>query len=520
MRQFHEIFQGREDAYGQYRLPKAFRLGGDKVEGQGKTVREPLTQEQYKAHLRGEVGLGLVPVRSDGTVMFFALDVDKYDVDSGLHEALESRVQKLELPLVVVRTKSGGAHLYCFLTQPMDASAAVEYMVRWKKLLGFGAKDRKVEMFPKQNNVRDMDVGSWINLPYFGGENPVDNRVAYASDGKTTGLDGFLNMVRAREIDPADLEHVGKEPDEIAPLEAGGKPVPKDYAQAPPCVQTMVTDGVRSGGRNNALYQFAVFHKKKGSDDWGNAVRQLNAGGEVFDDPVSFKEVEDTIRSVGRSNAQYLCEQQPMCGICDKKTCLTRQFGIGKNTGTTLNPIDRLVWVQSDEPYYVVTVRGQSLTMEFEELVSPIKFRNKIGKHLNIVLRMPKADEWQEIVNEMMQDNCEIRKSYEVSGLVSLVQTDFEDWTAQHCPTSTKIERVLNGVPAFVGGKIYFRIKDFLDVLRKKGRTIAKSELTELLQSLGCEEDRVNVGGRETTLLSVDCPDPWFRTPDRKEWKL
>jgi hypothetical protein len=76
----------------------------------GKGAGEP----EYAAHLSGSgTSLGLIPLLEEDTCSFGAIDVD-IQGEKKLNEPidkLEARIRKLELPLVVCRSKSGGAHL-------------------------------------------------------------------------------------------------------------------------------------------------------------------------------------------------------------------------------------------------------------------------------------------------------------------------------------------------------------------------------------------------------------------------
>ena len=141
-------------------------LEGEKRVAEGRrTAMEPLTLAHWQAHLAGEMGLGIVPCRLDATVVFGALDVDKYDIED-LHFSLPKRVDKLGLPIVITRSKSGGAHLWVFFCKPVPAKRAIAFLEWARDKLRL---DKKTEIFPKQASVENMDAGSWINLPYFGG---------------------------------------------------------------------------------------------------------------------------------------------------------------------------------------------------------------------------------------------------------------------------------------------------------------------------------------------------------------
>ena len=62
---FMQLFVGGEQAHGVYR-PETKSCT---------TPHTTATRADYEAHLAGKVGLGLVPVRTDGTCRFGAIDI-------------------------------------------------------------------------------------------------------------------------------------------------------------------------------------------------------------------------------------------------------------------------------------------------------------------------------------------------------------------------------------------------------------------------------------------------------------
>ena len=91
-----------------------------------------------------------------------AIDVDLYQHD---YEPILKQIHKLKLPLIMFRSKSGGAHLYIFLSEPISATEIRDRLAEFASALGYG----NCEIFPKQEEVivQRGDVGNFINLPYF-----------------------------------------------------------------------------------------------------------------------------------------------------------------------------------------------------------------------------------------------------------------------------------------------------------------------------------------------------------------
>ena len=70
-----------------------------------------------------------------------AIDIDQYDVS---HKKLVEILRSNKIPAVVGRTKSGGAHVWIFLNEPITAEDMQSRMVELSAALGFAGS----EIFP------------------------------------------------------------------------------------------------------------------------------------------------------------------------------------------------------------------------------------------------------------------------------------------------------------------------------------------------------------------------------------
>ena len=113
---FKNIFSGLDRAYGQYK-PGDIKNG--KQGGHAYTKRDLVSDALWQNHLEGQTpSLGIVPIRDDSTCSWGCIDIDTYPLD---YKAILNKIKKYKLKMVMCRSKSGGAHLFLFLVNPIKA---------------------------------------------------------------------------------------------------------------------------------------------------------------------------------------------------------------------------------------------------------------------------------------------------------------------------------------------------------------------------------------------------------------
>lgn len=177
---------------------------------------ETVTPEMWTLHLRGERPLGISPLLRDNTCMWGTIDYDNRKVEL---PDLHAKVAALGLPLTICRSKSGGAHLHLFLSEPVGASEVRRVLRRMVNALGM---PRDTEIFPKQDSWDDVKHASWLNMPYFGGDQT--DRYAVKKGGLEMSVAEFLAEAEKSRtpLDQADraLHMKTKQPDSSAPTAA------------------------------------------------------------------------------------------------------------------------------------------------------------------------------------------------------------------------------------------------------------------------------------------------------------
>lgn len=495
MRSFSELFVGRDDCYGSYTIPTGSSPNGEKLAGRGRTTREPVTQELYDAHLKGGASLGIVPIRTDGTVMWFAIDVDTYD-DEKLHKKLLKKIYKHNLSLVMTKSKSGGAHLWCFFTSPATAKDARDTAKIYLKKIGLPAS---TEIFPKQDRVSEKDVGSWINLPYFGDTrvcvkyDPVEDRI-FEWD-----LEDFVTEANEAAVDPLDLNHTVEE-----------TTTKEEKSQVPPCIEVMQERKLADGdGRDNALFHVANYLKKAFPDDWEDLLGTWNANN--CEPPLPFSDVMRIAQQNERSDYGYKCNDIPMSGICNaemKKECLTRKFGIGSGpTGEEFKfGIDSIRKIESEVPVYWVSVDGSDpIKMDVDDLMTFPRFKRAVLSKINRVLPRVTPVQWESILQDAMENRLEEIDAPEMTGEAGIVLYLLLDWLGQQSQEDC-VEDAKKGVPYYNDDKAYFRASDFILRVRKQYPQAKIQDIWSVLEKNDAKETTHGEGKDKYTLWCYPCP--------------
>ena len=113
--EFAHRFAGLRHGHSVFTPTKETREDG-KAKGNYVTISKTITQKElhelWNQHLKGEKGLGLVPIDENNSCVWGAIDIDEFTLDL---KGLAKKLKKFKLPLVVCRSKSGGAHLFLFV---------------------------------------------------------------------------------------------------------------------------------------------------------------------------------------------------------------------------------------------------------------------------------------------------------------------------------------------------------------------------------------------------------------------
>ena len=310
---FCSLFKGKSNTYVRNELPKEKPAEGEKI----KTVitNNEGTVDKYLMlhHLEGEYGVGVCPVNAEGKCYFGVIDIDYYK--PAIKDVLVL-IREYQLPLLPFRSKSGGLHIYLMLAKAVSAKNMREMLKRVVSTFSLDTTygKAKVEIFPKQDKAEGF--GSSVTLPYFNCENPY----TYLLD-----LEGSPMAFKSA------LPYIQKH---ISSLEAMNTAlINLPFNDAPPCLQKILLStnvGEEDSGRNNFLFSFAVYARKKYGSGFEKYVEDVNA---TFKCPLEDNVIEQICNSVRENEYSYKCGDIPCNGFCDKSECRRREFGLGKDRG-------------------------------------------------------------------------------------------------------------------------------------------------------------------------------------------
>ena len=479
---FALLFKGKTNTYVRNELPKEKPEAGQKIKTKITNNEGTVDKELLTSHLEGEFGVGICPVNAEGKCYFGVLDIDYYQ--SKIKRILYF-IREYQLPLLPFRSKSGGLHVYLMLSKSVSAKtmrellAEINYYFSLDTIYG----KNKVEIFPKQEKAEGY--GSAITLPYFNAENPY----TYLLD-----LDG--NPVDFKEA----LDYIQKHLTTVEAVKDALEHLP--YNDAPPCIQRALISeevGGEDSGRNNFLFSYAVYAKKKYNNGFEDYVKEIN---DKFEVPLEDNVVEQICSSVKNNEYLYKCKDIPCNSFCDKIRCRKREYGLGKDKGHFMDvDFGQLYRYKTAEPYYIWKLRlqGQEKWQDvvFKDegyLLDQRNFAKMCVRYLNKAPFQVSNADWCNTLNSVLPNiiDVEVKQETDTSGL-SMLKNAFIEYLAnkqsrRDSPFQINVGLCVrsshNGVT-----KYYFTHIGFANYLKNQKITFDYTMLRETLKSFGAEED-------------------------------
>jgi hypothetical protein len=482
MKAFKEIFEGLNSAYGQY-IPSTVHSSNGKQKGRPFTVKKPVIDLLWENHLKGkEPALGIIPINEKNLCRWGCIDIDQYDFN---HKKFIKKIKQKKLPLVVCRSKSGGAHVFLFVSEWIEAAAMREKLKVMAATLGYS----ECEIFPKQEYllIERGDTGSFLNLPYHGGDNTT--RYAFLENGDAASLNGFIGLYERNKLTKEKFENLTIESENEQNIKDG-----------PPCLQILCKEGFPEGTRNNGLYNIGVYLKKANPDTWQTDLATYNT--KFMKPPLSPQQVMTTISSLNKKDYQYKCKDQPICNYCDSLTCQTRKFGIGN--GTLMPDISNLRKFTSDPPRWFVNVGGETVDVKTNELRTFDLFDEACMDQISIKLPNVSKPIWGKIISNLMKAVEEI-EAPETLKYKKQLEEHLENFTTDRAAGKQKTD-INRGVSWTDEGRTYFKFKDFWKYLQNT-RTWdmeRNKTLTKIGEYFDANiKDQISIAGKDVKVVSL-----------------
>jgi len=251
-----ELFVHRTDCYAE-QLP----------DGQYNSIKEPLTKDLIRQHLRGEKTIGVYQIAADNTVKWGMYDFDLADVTNEALENLRKQVtmfvealtgKTIRFEAILVEFSGcKGYHLWVFFDPPIPALVV-------NRLLRNVMKDLKIqggiEVFPKQGELTGKGFGNLVKLPL--GKHRISGKFSVIYDKEWNPLSlQYILKVKPVHTDPqeiAQIKEIIKREDSgwMEKTESLGQPY---TGEDPPCVKSYLRGGLGPGERDPVGIQLASY---------------------------------------------------------------------------------------------------------------------------------------------------------------------------------------------------------------------------------------------------------------------
>lgn len=475
------------------------------------TVKREIIFEDFNGHFNGVMGIGCVPLRDDDTCYWGGIDIDNHGKteDSDIR-GIEKAVNDAGYPLVATRSKSGGVHLYLYLSEPVKAELVRRVLKMWADKLQIPGTDC---LFPKHDRMnRDNDTGekglsNWLNFSYFGTNKGKTERYAVIN-GKPVGFGHYLDHAESVRQSSADIQ----------------KWANFDHTEAPPCLQSKFHTGFTPGERNMGIYQITVYSRKK-ERDLDTAAEVAHELSELYAPDVKYSERQKTIKSALTKTYNYKCEE--FTDVCDRETCKKRKYGVSESQYRDMKSkesiprfYDAVMWTGSDTPKWSVKAElseGVDFEIKYlntDELRKYDLFRRKMIEMTPVYLPTLKQAEWDILIGPVMagkitapmpEDTTEFGQT-KTRLKEFLAKTDF---SADPGDPRSK-QPLLRGLPVLQNHKgttvVMFRSGDFDKYLRDTKTGPFKDMWLKITDNLNAGSDRIRVG---SNFVSI-----WFLIAD------
>ena len=493
VKKFKEVFKGLDERFG-YHLAN-YENGSSKKSGSSFTSHYAHTEDMWKAHLEGKKfqvktnkgsmyadSLGLCPINKESKCNWGAIDLDNYRPDV---KELFKKLNSLNAKLIPFRSKSGGIHLYLFMTVSVPALLMREKLHNIKNIFAVEKPDK---IFPVQKylNLDKGSAGSWINLPYHNAEKT--ERYMIKEDGSPATLDEFFEYYEKNKSTPAELKKLKSNIDEG---EVGDW-----FKDGPPCMQALAKFGVEKSQRNETLVDMTRYIKLRYPDEWEDRVAKYN---EKFFEPIGkgmgYNEVKGIISSRNKKDYPYRCDKDWLKPHCNREECIQRKFGVGGDaTGESV--LGPLSYIKSTPTRWFLGFNGEEVGLTSKELVNQTLAREAATDQVKNTPKKTKT--WDEQIRALQQRATPMDAPEESQPKIRL-KNSLETYCFNLRQTKNK-KQILFGRPFHEEDgesvKVKFMFDPFFKFLKTNNWEISENDThTMLKKANGLAREKLHIDG-------------------------
>lgn len=224
----------------------------------------------------------------------------------------------------------------------------------------------------------------------------------------------------------------------------------------------MARNGIDEGQRNEAMFSFGVYAKKKFGDTWEKELDNINV--RYVSPPLNSQEVVGITRQLAKKDYFYKCSQDPCSKYCNKEICRQREYGIGDGDGGDIGVIlDGMVKHDTDPPVWYLSINGVRLQLNSDDLTIQARFHKKCVEKVSHLPNPVKPMKWRRVINELLL-NQQVVEAPEDASTTGQFLYHLEQFCTSKAQAKARDE-LLVGKPWTSEGRVHFRSNDLLAYL-------------------------------------------------------
>ena len=369
LKRLADLFEGDPDQFITTSLTGEVDERG-KHEANYLTIHESITPAKWQEHLDGKVRIGVRPENND-KCKWGCIDVDPTTYKNYSQKKYVSIIQEYKLPLVPVKSKSGGLHLFLFLKDWASVDDVRKKLDEWN------------DTFFMANEVFPMSKA--VTMPYYNCNATVE--FAFDDNSNPLMIGAFLDLAESKRLSVKELYN----------LKTNVYEPETEWQNYPPCVQKLITEPWPGNNRNNFLFNILVLENKKTDGNLDIKALQeiaIERNKQCFSKPLKISEAKAVAKSVKSHGYHFKCppkhsELQP---ICNKELCKTRKLGIGPQIPEMIDQFEDISYTRDTKTiYFSFSFKGQRITVQPEDMKDEKSWRIKLLKYGIFWMSLPKT---------------------------------------------------------------------------------------------------------------------------------